>query len=483
MSDFGIKPTGVVIKRLDTIINELHDDLSSGFNVNTRLNPESFLNVQLTAFADKIAELWEFGESIYQSMYPFSAEGLSLDNAAQFGGVSREEARPSFYPIHCECIDGTVITAGTTLKTSTNPAIQFIARADTAVTRGAFNKARVIIAALYASGIYTVAINGTLYSFTCNDTPTTGDVLQGLSAAITDANFSVSVSDNALVIEDTDAQRSNELVLSGNLTTETVTALVNFGSEDNGDFLFPNGTINQIVRAPEGLLSVVNLVPYIAGRVRQNDVGFRKSYADKIYARSSGMMESIKSAILLNVQGVRSVACYQNDTDAVDAYGRYPHSVEVVADGGADGEIAQQIWNKKAAGINTFGSSEVVIIGNENEEVTVRFNRPEIVYTWFRVTITMTGEEPLPPNYVEAITNIIIDEVMNNPPGRSIIPQKMIDWRIFREIPGIGNILTESFYTTDQSEQPDSYATGLIPITPRQKAITEQTRIEVILGG
>ena len=78
MSEYGVTPTGLNIKRLDKIIDELHDDLSEGWKVNTRLNPKSFLNVQLTAFADKIAELWEFGEQVYNSMYPFSAEELPV---------------------------------------------------------------------------------------------------------------------------------------------------------------------------------------------------------------------------------------------------------------------------------------------------------------------------------------------------------------------------------------------------------------------
>ena len=52
---YGLTPQGPNIKRLDTIIDELHDDLSEGWKTNTRLNPKSYLNVQVTAFADKIA--------------------------------------------------------------------------------------------------------------------------------------------------------------------------------------------------------------------------------------------------------------------------------------------------------------------------------------------------------------------------------------------------------------------------------------------
>ena len=62
MSEYGITERGVNIKRLDTIMDEVHTGLSDGWGVNTRLNPKSKLNVLVTNFSDKIAELWELGK-------------------------------------------------------------------------------------------------------------------------------------------------------------------------------------------------------------------------------------------------------------------------------------------------------------------------------------------------------------------------------------------------------------------------------------
>ena len=484
-SKYGVTPQGVVTKRLDTIIGELHNDLSIGWGVNTQLNPKSLLNVQLTAFADKIAELWEFGDEIYHAMYPFSAEASSLDNAVQFGGIAREEARPTFYPIHAECLDGTTVPRGSMIKTGTNPAINFLASTDTMVTRSSCNRANVIVAVVQPSTIYTVALNGTLYSYTSEEEDTATDILNALAAAIDDLRFSVSVSGTILTIASVDAQATNELVLSGNLTTASVTGIVNYASENNGVVVLPNGTITQIVTSVPGLLSVTNLIPYIAGRLRQDDIGLRQSYADKIFARSNRMIESIRSAILLNVQGVTAVAGYQNDTNVVDEYGRWPHCIEMVVDGGADYEIALQIWDKKADGIQAFGSTEVVVPGDEGEPVTMRFNRPEYVHVWFNIAITRNMNEPLPPNYVEAIQSIVVEEMEKVEPGRPIVPQRLVDNRIYASVPGIAFIETTTFYTTDPNTSPNAgqYAAGIIPITPRQRAVTDATRIGVILSG
>ena len=76
MSTYGITPEGPNIKRLDTILDEMHNDLSEEWGVNTRQNPQSFLNHLLTNVADQFADVWEFGLDIYHSHYPSTAEGV-----------------------------------------------------------------------------------------------------------------------------------------------------------------------------------------------------------------------------------------------------------------------------------------------------------------------------------------------------------------------------------------------------------------------
>ena len=56
--EYGLTPKGPNIKRLDVIIDQLHERLSEKFGVNTRQNPESVLNVLITIFADALAEVW-----------------------------------------------------------------------------------------------------------------------------------------------------------------------------------------------------------------------------------------------------------------------------------------------------------------------------------------------------------------------------------------------------------------------------------------
>ena len=483
MSKYGLTQNGPNIKRLDVILNEMHTDLSKRWGVNTRQNPESFINHLLTDVADQIAQLWELGEDVYHSQYPSSAEGQSLDNAAQYGGSTREAAAKSYYPIHCTGRDGTKLAAGTMISSTMNPTTQLTITDNREITRSAFNKADIKISSLGTGDVYTVAINGAVYSYTPTD-PGTAAILKGMAAAIKDEDFTVTVDEEneLLRIEAKDITSTNILVLSENLTTDTVTTIITFGTVNTGDILLPEGVITNIVKADAGLLSVVNLCAYIAGRDEETDTEFRQSYADKIFNRSSMMLESIRSAILNNVQGVTSVAPYENPTHEWDEYGRPPHSIEIVVDGGDSTEIAQQILQKKAGGINTYGDTSVVLAGAYDEDITIRFSRPTIIYTWFPLGITLSKTEAIPPNYVDLLREVVLENMAALEAGADAVPQQFMS-ELYKACSGISYIDIKLFTTADAGAKPTDYPVRSAVITARQRAYTSEEMIEVDIDG
>lgn len=483
MPKYGLTPEGPNIKRLDAILEDMHTNLSERWGVNTRQNPESLLNHLLTNVADEIAGLWEFGEEVYHSQYPSTAEGISLDNAAQYGGSTRETAAKSYYPIHCTGKDGTTLAAGTMIASDTNPAVQLTISDEKVITRSTFNKAAIKIAALGAGDVYTVAINGSVFSFPPKERNTLS-ILHGLAETITDTSFTATVDEEneLLNIEAVDVTSTNVLVLSENLTTETVTSILTFGTVDSGNILVPVGVITKIVKADTGLLSVVNLCTYIAGRAEETDIEFRQSYADKVFIRSSRMLESIKSAILENVQGVTSVAPYENPSHEVDEQGRPPHSVEIVVDGGDSTEIAKQILDKKAGGIGTFGDTTVIIPGAYDEDIAVSFSRPTAVYAWFHLGITLSTTEAIPPNYVDLLRKVILENMAALNAGQDVVPQQFMS-QLYKACSGISYIDIKLFTTQDSEKSPDDYPSRSAVITARQRAYTSEEMIEVEIDG
>ena len=478
MAQYGLTPKGPNPKRLDVILDEMHESMTRRLGVNTRQNPQSLLNHLLTNVADRIAELWEYGTDVYYSQYPATAEGRSLDSAAQFGGSTRELSAKSYYSVLCTGLDGTVVPSGTLIATDTNPATNLSISADAAISRANFNKATVIMASSEVRASLSIALNGTLYTITPDPEKTVSENLSALQAAITDNSFRVSVAGDALVIEAEDAISSNVMVLSENLTTQTVSSIIQFATVDDGDILIPNGVVTKIVKAVAGMTAVVNVGPYIAGRHAETDIEFRRSYADKIYNRSSSMVESIRSAILSNVQGILSCAVYQNDSNVVDSMGRWPHSVEVVVDGGDATEIAQQILNTKAGGISSFGSVEVTLPGEYGEEIVVRFNRPAYVKVWFKVGITLSRNTNPPINYAELIKEQILERVGKLESGESVIPQKFN-----LQVSGIDYIDVWMFSTTEDGEMPEEYTQRSVSVSPRERAVTDENRIEVVIDA
>lgn len=483
MAEYGLTPKGPNIKRLDTILDDLHSGLSERWGVNTRQNPESFLNHLLTNFADRIAELWEFGENVYYSQYPSTAEGASLDNAAQYGGSTRETAAKSYYPIHCTGTDGAKLAAGTMISSATNPTTYLTLPAAREISRTAFNKADIKIASPSAEDVYTVAINGTVFSYESKNEDTTA-ILDGLAETIKEDEFTVSVDkENELLrIEANNVTSSNTLVLSENLTTDSVTTILTFATVEPGNILIPDGVITNIVKADAGLLRVTNLSGYIAGREEETDTEFRQSYADKIFNRSSMMLESIRSAILNNVQGVGSVAPYENDTDQYDKFGRPPHSVEIVVDGGDPLEIAKQILNKKAGGINTYGDTSVVLAGAYDEDITIRFSRPTTIYTWFHLGITLSTTETIPANYVDLLREVVLENVRALDAGKDVVPQQFMT-QLYKACSGISYIDIRIFVTDDSAAAPGEYPDRSAVITARQRAYTTESMIEVAIDG
>lgn len=478
MVKYGLTPQGPNPKRLDVILEQMHQRISDRVGVNTRQNRESLLNHLLTNIAYQIADLWEYGTGVYYSQYISSAEGVNLDNAAQFGGTTRGVPEKSYYHILCTGVDGTVVPSGTIIASDTNPAINLNIRENALITRGAFNKAEVIMAAPSATSALGIALNGTLYTVTPDSHKSIKENLQALADVITDENFVVEVLEDAIAISSVDEIASNAMVLSENLTTRTVSSVITFATEEDGDILIPNGAITKIVKSVPGMTSIVNVGPYIAGRLAETDVEFRRSYADKIFNRSSTMIESIRSAILMNVQGVISCAVYENTGDVVDEAGRYPHSVEVVADGGDRTEIAQQILNKKAGGINTYGSVEVELPGEYGEKIIIRFNRPTKVYVWFRVGVVLSKTQNPPVNYVDLIKEQIIEGVSALSSGDDVIPQNFLP-----KVYGIDYMDITLAATTEQGDKPPTRDKRSATISERERATTDETRIEVVLDG
>lgn len=480
----GVTEKGFEIKRLDEILEEIHTDLSESFGFNTRINPQSFLNVLVTTFGGKISELWETAQNSYYAKYPSTAEGVSLDNAVQYGGIRRSPNMYTYYMLHCTGDDGTNIRSGAVVATNTAPQMKLSAVSDFEITRDKFNKVHIRVAAPNTNELYTVSINGSQFNYTSTSDDELS-IIRGLESVINAEGYSVSVNESAieLIIEDDTISRSNVLVLSSNLTTASVTVLASFATVEYGKLVFPNKTISVIITNISGFNAVENLILPTYGRLQETDTELRHSYIAKSAIRSTRMIDSICSHLINNISNVESAIGYENNADETDQEGRPPHSIEIIVDGGDETEIAQVILDKKTGGIQTVGSVEVTVATEFGDHIPIKFNRPEYVYVWLKVTLDAIGEH-LPTNYAKLTVNSIVSDASKLKAGDDLLSQTFNDG-IYKAVGGVTYINVKCAITNDKDYIPKAseYTLVNIPVTSRQKVIVSESRIEVVYSG
>lgn len=480
MAGYGVTNEGFIIKRLDTIMEEVHSDLTEGFGVDTRLLGTSFLNTLVTTFCNQIAELWETAQDSYYAKYPATATGVNLDNAVQYGGIRRTPDRRTVYPLHCTGDDGTIVREEAQVATNTKPEIRLSASEEFEISRSSFNSVVIAVAAEQSNAVYSITINGFQYSYS----NTSGDaraILEGLVGAINNAEYTVALDGEAdvLTISDTIKTRKNVLILSDNLTTSSVTTIANFSTDDYGKITLPHGVVTKFVNNIAGFTGVNNLLDPVYGRLEETDIELRQSYLAKSALRSNTMIESIVAELLNNVANIESASGYENDSDTTDERGLPPHSIEIIVEGGAEEDIASAILRRKAGGIQTYGSVTVDVPGVYEDAIPVHFNRPDYLYTWLKV-ILHGDSSRLPTNYASLTIQSLVQDGADLTAGTSLLVQ-LLDEGIYDKVAGLTYVDILSAYSNDPAYVPESsdYQKQNIIVNSRQKVVLSVTRIEV----
>jgi len=182
------------------------------------------------------------------------------------------------------------------------------------------------------------------------------------------------------------------------ITVETVTIVAGVAVADaqasiTGPVAANAGTIEKIITPVAGLTTVTNVADARAGRDIQTDESLRQTMDDLLYAVGSGTTGAIRSAVLA-VPGVLEGFVFENVADATNSFGVPPHNVEVVVDGGLDEDLAQAIYDNKAAGTGTYsatGDGDWAVDIN-GEDVAINWSRPIDVLIWVYVEIETNGD-------------------------------------------------------------------------------------------
>lgn len=183
-------------------------------------------------------------------------------------------------------------------------------------------------------------------------------------------------------------------VVEANFTApSTSTFAMRFEAVDMGPIAAPAGTLTVIVTPISGWTSVTNPTDAIPGTNIEADSALRTRREEELAALGSTPLDAIRSEFiqLLTSEGnPGTVKAFENELDTVDADGRPGHSIEVLIDDDgliANDTIAQQLWESRAAGIQTFGATNGTARDATGITKTMHFNRPSDLNIYFAITV------------------------------------------------------------------------------------------------
>jgi len=182
--------------------------------------------------------------------------------------------------------------------------------------------------------------------------------------------------------------------------------LVNASAVIPGATISLAGTITEIDTPVAGWSTVTNPLDAVIGQDEETDSELRIRRQQSVAFPSQSLLESIFSAIA-NLEGVDSVIVLENDTNVVDSNGQDPHSIQAIVQGGDSSEIAEAIFNEKATGITTVGSTTVAVLDVMGIPHDINFQRPVEVDIY--VIVNLTTNSNYPGNGDDLIKQAIVD--------------------------------------------------------------------------
>lgn len=420
---YGLTSEGFKRKRLTDIVQSINSRLADSLGTTIQTSSNSVLGQLVGVFAFEIADLWEQQENAYNAMYPSTAQGASLSNAAGLAGLQLIPAENTTLVATCfgseltEIPYNAQITDGTYTYSCTDVYAQILS-------------SRASVVSLKLDGTVT---EGTTYSITVDDetythTAVSGDtadsILIDLASQSTYTDRTFTVNNSVLMITMTDQRNTMNVINTANTVISSIGSPFNFRCETAGAITPAIGSVNQIVTSYAGWDSVENNVPASTGRDAETDISLRERWAKSIYHRASGMTEAITAA-LYDVDGVTFAQTYENDTNSTDGDGRPPHSIEAIVQGGALQDIAKTIWRVHAGGITTYGSITQTIYDSQDIPHEISFNRPTLVPIYLQITVTANPEKELSAAAISLIKSAIIAQIGGQSVGQDVILQSL----------------------------------------------------------
>jgi uncharacterized phage protein gp47/JayE len=462
MVAYGLTETGFIKKRQPDIQTELESEFRTVFGAEINLLPTSIFGQVIGVFSEREALIWELLEALYNSAFPDTASGVSLDNAVALTGVTRLPATYSTVTARVFGTLGTFIPVGTIFSVINVPTARFATIEEGTVHGGINEKQTLTFSAVPASGQFQITFDGqttAAIAFNANNAAIQSalNALSNLSGVIVSGSYATQI---LMEFAGSDGEKDQPLcTITGNTLEDgssnpvsVVVAESQKGfiphvdvlcrAEATGALAAPAGTLTVIESALFGMDAVTNLLDAEIGRERETDAELRLRRLESLQKAGTATVNGIVTT-LRQIPGVDTAFVIENNGDIIDGAGRPPHSYEAFVQGGDTQEILEAIWQTKPAGIQTVGNFSGTVFDSQGFVQTVFFSRPVEVLVYMDLIIekNVDPSEPggvYPSNGDQLVRDAVLAYGATFEIGQNVVLNRFFN--AINQIPGIVGI-------------------------------------------
>lgn len=246
-----------------------------------------------------------------------------------------------------------------------------------------------------------------------------------------------------------------------------------FVAVDTGPKTCPAGTLTEIATPVAGWNSVNNPADaHVLGADLETDAALRLRREQELRAKGNAALEPIRQRVLDADDTVVQCVVFANDTDVTNVDGLPPHSIEVLVQGGAADKIAQAIFDSKAAGIQTYGSSSGNAVDSEGVTHVMYFSRPTVLNVYVTVDVVTVADD-YPADGAAQIKAALVNYADTRFVFGSDVVPSALSSQCFK-VSGVDEVTSVKIGTA-----PSPSSTSRLVIGSRQLADLDTTRIVV----
>ncbi|WP_347253233.1 hypothetical protein [Leminorella grimontii] len=465
---------GYAVKRLAELKKEYDRLLINRFGpINTQ--PDSVIGQLEGIWAEALANIYEQAQDTYHAMYPFSAEGVSLDGAVSYVGITRFAATATWTIAAVYGRESTLLKSGAQASDGVQ---RYQSVLDAVISRA--NAIDTLIDMTVQNGAdYVLNVNGTLISYVSGPNATLEEIATGLGEQLNPEAIRYEVKDKSFRVFAADGVTPFALSVGERMQFSRIGSPARFVAMNEGRKVLPQGALREIVTPRSGWDEVCNLIEGVTGRERESDTELRTRFEQSRQSLGSATVKAIRARLIQDVSGVSEVRIFENRTNQTSEDGIPPHAFEALVVGGSDQSVADALWKHKPAGIETYGANSMLVKDENGDGQRICFSRAAQKYAWIRVRVTgLYDEEALPQDVISTIKRSVMSYGETLSIGEDIILQRMLG-PIYANTTGLSQITIEAAVTESPDASPD-YGSDNIAIDKRSTAVFDAARLEVI---